>query len=301
LDFPLAVRSLAEFYLKKRLIILNDGPIRIDPRLGRPLPYLASWFADAFGLNNDKIRNKFALTLSYAALIVSIRDDLLDSKVSTANAHICLANMYSTKYFMTFESILPSRSEFWYIFSNCLNKWAEYESWHFIFRYDAHINPLSRHFLKRASSYLVDITLPTLSAIAIITNNKNKIHTITKFLRDYYMGFRIVDDIRDWREDLKVRSFNHSSILYYVSKKIKSRRRLTTEAVMSVFSNGNCIKEIYDSIKTFYIAARDDIISFNSSSLEKFIDTQISLQEDERNNFNHRMSEFYNRLNDLLV
>src|ERR671921_261752 len=95
---PKEISSIADHYLKRRLRILTNEPIRVDPRLGDPLPFLALWFADSFGLSNKLVINKLALTLSYAAIIVSIRDDLIDGralvngKMTSEHAQIAAAN-----------------------------------------------------------------------------------------------------------------------------------------------------------------------------------------------------------------
>jgi hypothetical protein len=300
-EFPKSLRTLAEYYLKTRLAILNDDPITIDPRFGRPFPYLVFWFANSFGFKKPEVINELALSLSYISLTVSLRDDLHDEKVSDLHNHVCLANLYFEKYYNIFKNFINGKSKFWYVYSSCLNEWAKYEIWNILFNYENYINPLSETFLKESSRYLVAITLPSLAALAVLTRNEGKIGYILDYLRHYWMGWKIVDDLRDWEIDLHKAKLNHSCVLYYALKKAKRRYELEKEYVISILLSTDSIDAIYNAIQGFYIAAKHDISVFNSGSLDKFMDTQISFYDDEKRNVLQSRSNSYNRLFRLLL
>jgi hypothetical protein len=303
---PASISSLAKYYLTKRLLILMQKPLIIDRRFGRPIPYLAYWFANAFGLDNEKIVRQLGLTLSYISLAVSARDDLLDGrihlgrKVVSEHAHVCLTNMYYDKYFRIFKSILAPESEFWYILSCCLNNWSNYERWSFLFNSDDKINPLSKKFLSESSSYLVAITLPTITATAILTGNQDKIPQITKFLRHYWMGWKIVDDIRDWQKDLKLSNFNHSSVLYYVKSKLDKQCKLNAEIVTSMFLDDLFVKDIYEAIFYWYRAAKQDATYFDYPTLIAFMDSQIEFHTSERDYLLRSKVQFSEHISQIL-
>jgi hypothetical protein len=299
-SFPKSISPLAEHYLKNRLFILTEKPVKIDVRSGMPFPYLAYWFAKAFSLD-DKIINKLASTLTYISLTVSIRDDLLDGTVQSAHGHVCLANLYYDKYFRIFKSIFPPNSIFWHILSNCLNEWSRYESWSYLFEYKNQIKPFSQAFLKESSRYLVAITLPTLAAIAIVTNNQTKIPQITKFLKNYWMGWKVVDDTKDWQSDLRMPNFNHSCILYYVSDKINRKNVLSKDSIFSAFLSTDFINLVYGTIQKFYRRARRDVLTFKSPYLTRFMDTQIVFYKEEREEIINTRSIFYDQLDKLIV
>src|SRR5215203_4350169 len=81
LVLPASISSIAKYYLTKRLLILTQKPLAIDRRLGRPIPYLAYWFANIFGLDDQKVVRQLGLTLSYISLAVSAKDDLVDGRI----------------------------------------------------------------------------------------------------------------------------------------------------------------------------------------------------------------------------
>lgn len=287
---PKEVSSIAEYYLKKRLRILTNEPIRVDPRLGDPLPFLALWFADSFGLSNKRVVNKLALTLSYAAIIVSIRDDLIDGKavvdgrMASEHAHIATANFYYDKYYSVFKALFPSRSIFWSILCDCLNEWSRYETWSFIFNREAKkvFNPLSQNFLLDSSRYLVAITVPTIAATSILTKNQSMLNGIRKFLTNYYAGFRIADDLRDWLEDLDAPKYNHSSVIYYMLSKRRSNQKFDTVSAINMFLNDDFVSRIYGTLISFYQAAKKDAAVFKSHYLQEFMDTQIEFYTEAR-------------------
>ncbi|MDQ3902814.1 MAG: hypothetical protein M3247_04045 [Thermoproteota archaeon] len=304
---PESISSLARYYLTKRLFVLIKKPLAIDRRFGRPIPYLAYWFAMCFGLDDQKIISQLGLTLSYISLAVSARDDLIDGRILlnhkriSEHAHVCLANIYYDKYFWIFTNLIPRGSEFWYLLSRCLNNWSNHESWGFLFSAENKTNSLSEKFLSHSSSYLVAITLPTIAAAAFLTGNQDKIPQITKFLRHYWMGWKIVDDIRDWQKDLDVPNFNHSSVLYYIKSKLDKGSTLNAESVTSMFLDELFIKNVYGAILRWYKAAKRDITCFDSPNLTEFMDSQIEFHTRERDSLLRSKLEFSQRINQILL
>ncbi len=297
--FPDPIKPLAEYYVTKRLNILNP-PARVDGRKGMPIPYLAYWVSDIFGLKDENIIRELGLSLTYISLVVSVRDDLLDNKMWSEHAHICMANVYYDKYYNTLKRIVDSTSPFWSLLSDCLNEWGKYESWSFLFKHDNQMDPFSDRFLVESSRYLVAITLPTLAAIAFITGKEAKIPKIQKFLRNYWMGWKIMDDFRDWKKDLNTPNYNHSSVLFYALKKVKSLGgELNERSIISIFMNPEFINDIYNSIKEFYLIARQEVVDLEPSYLTRFIDTQLSFQEDERSGTLETKLEFSRAISKL--
>jgi hypothetical protein len=305
--FPGTLSKLADYYLRKRLDILGEKSLVVDRRLGRPFPYMAFWFADSFGLANSEDIRKLALSLVYISICVSARDDLVDAKLklngrkAATHALICLTDLYYNKYFQIFKALLPPSSRFWYIMSNCFNDWESYEAWSFLFNSLNDFDPLSQHFLKKSSQYLLAITLPTIAATAFLTNNESKIPQITRFLRYYWMGWKMVDDIKDWKRDINTPKFSHSSVIHHAIKKYGMRNKLTERNMQSMFLSKNYVNEIYSSLLGWYKKAQHNLSSFDSKYLEEFMNSQIQLHRDERNLHLNRIAKFNEGIKDLLL
>jgi hypothetical protein len=290
---PKKLLPLADYYLKERLMFfLHSNEIRIDPRFGRPVPYLVYWFSETLKLHDKRIVDQLALSLCYISVVVSIRDDLADGRVVlngtkvSEHAHIALANYFYSKYYNIFRNIFSQRSIFWSILCYNLNQWSRYETWDFLLEKEPKYSPLTESFLRRSSDYLVAITVPTLAAIAILTKKYYHIPRLRNFLIDYCMGWKITDDLRDWRSDLSVPNRNHSTVIFQAMKYIENfnPNSVDTELVESLFLiNKEFIDSIYAAVLRNYNNARKDVQTLNSRYLNEFIDSQIEFYSEERN------------------
>ena len=57
---------------------------------------------------------------------------------------------------------------------------------------------------------------------------------------------------------------------------------LNEKSIISIFMNPKFVNEIYNSVRQFHLIARQEVVDFQPSDLTRFIDTQLSFQEDER-------------------
>src|SRR5215208_3438748 len=129
---PVPMRSLAKHYLEERLVVTRDGAM-VEKKTGRAYPYVAYWFSEALGLKDKGIVRKLGLSLTYVALFVSMRDDLVDGRpildngsVASEHSLIALANWYYDKYLQIFKEIFAPASRFWFLFIGCMNQWSTY-------------------------------------------------------------------------------------------------------------------------------------------------------------------------------
>lgn len=289
-----ALSRLAEYYLNKRLFILNEKPVKLDPRQGRPAPYLAFWFSTALGLHDPQKLDQLALTLSYASIICSIRDDLIDGRVvlngklASEHAHVSLANFFYDKYLHIFKKIFTPSSTFWYILSESLNEYGMYEYWNFLtnnrmmkVKGAKIVNPLSVSFLKRSSQYMVNVFFPTIAAIYLLTDNDRRLARAKHFLVNYFAGVRIADDLRDWEKDMKSANYNCSSVIHFALQQ-GQRKKIGIEGIQSMFFNQDFVTTLYGVILRLYNSARKDASLINSKYLVEFMDGQIDFYQAEK-------------------
>jgi|SRR5581483_3401316 len=279
--------ALAEYYLKKRLFVLNEKPVKLDRRLGRPTPYLAFWFADAFGLKDKQKVNQFALTLSYSSIICSIRDDLVDGRVklngelASEHAHVSLSNFFCDRYLKIFKNIFPPDSTIWYVLSESLNEYGLYEYWNFLNNKENRFDPLSAQFLKRSSQYMKVVFLPTIAAISLLTGDESKINRIKSFLTNYFMGVRIADDLRDWQRDLKTPNYNCSTVIHHALR-CGNRREIGLDGMRSMFFSKVFVTSLYEALLISYMTAKRNASLFHSRYLDEFMNSQLEYYKAER-------------------
>jgi len=299
---PNSLKSLAEYYVRKRLIILSDKArtIKFDPYLGRPVPYTVFWFAEAFGLTNKEVTRRLALGLVYSSIATTIRDDIIDNELLSELSYFALEKTYLHRYLAVFNELFNPDSKFWYYLVNCIKELARYESWNLTSNYEHSFDPFSESFLKESSRYFSAVVMPTLAALAIATNNERKIPIVRKFVKHFSMGWRIYDDLKDWRMDLKVKNLNHSSTLIYTLQNVGGKSKLNEEVVQSMFLSTDFVKKAYGAMLSFFRSARKDVSAFNCSYLSRFMDEQISFHTRKRDSILRSSSDFYKQLSKIL-
>jgi hypothetical protein len=276
-------RSVARFYTEERLNILRGREsIRVtDQRMGRPIPYLAFWFADALGLDNRR-RRLAGLSLVYNSIAVTMRDDIADSRLAKSPENSKLARFWSKKYTETLREIFLSDHEFRKATSWADAEWKRFEEWSSIPLGNASRHPFSEDFLKETSRYYVASTLPTLVAISHAAGKEMEVPRIKRFMTMFSMGWKIFDDLMDWEGDLAARELNRSSILIYVWNRTDRKKEVDRMESLSWFLDNEFVEEAYGAMIAFFLEAQRAVRSLRSSYLDRFMEELIGFQTDKR-------------------
>ena len=301
-SLPNFLQPLLEHFVRRRLTLLpnNDRSPQLDPRIGRPVPYSTFWFAKAFDFTNKPITRRLALGMLYSSISTTIRDDLLDQKPSSQLQHLALVNLFLHKYLEGFTDLFDSDSMFWYYYAIADKEIAQYEIWNLTSHYKQGLDPFSESFLIESSRYFSAVVMPTLVAVAIISDNEKQVPMVSNFLKHFSMGWRVFDDLMDWRKDLTVRDLNHSSILYSVKQNFDGRFNLDEAAVLSMFLSDDFVKKMYNPILYFFKKAREDILPLNCNYLTRFMDEQLTFHTIKRDALLQANSDFYNKLGKIV-
>ena len=227
-SLPPALVALAEYYTKGRLkVVKGTWAFRVpDKRMGRPIPYLAFWAAGALGLADEHIRRLSGLSLVCSSIATTIRDDVLDSPgYNSGKAR--LDGFWSRKYLETLKEVFPDQRGFKRVTSSADAEWGRYTRWQSDPRGFGHLRPFSADFLWESSRYYIACALPPLSAIAYAVGRKEEVPRITRYLREFSMGWKIFDDLMDWEKDLTVKEMNRSSVLLYLRNQMSRKEDLS--------------------------------------------------------------------------
>ena len=115
------------------------------------------------------------------------------------------------------------------------------------------------------------------------------------------MGWKIVDDVKDWKDDLSRKDFNQSSILYLALTRSRTLGiDLNEAAMLSFFMDQAFINDIYSTIKQFYLVARNEIADLKSGFLTEFIDREIDYHQSKKEYLTRTNSEFYESIINLV-
>lgn len=279
--------DISNYYLFERLPLLS-GPVTIDRRFGAPIPYMIYWLSEHLALQDQNIIDDLALSLLYVSLANCARDDLVDEDTHFRNSElVSFANTLYCRYLEIFKSLFPETSSFWSLLAKSQQKWAEYEIWSHNYSPSSTMDTFSGEFLSRSSSYLVSITFPSLAAVAFLTKNRDKIKEIYHFLENYWMGWKILDDIKDWHKDIIKQDFNKSSFLYSVLARVNEMGiELNKNSVLSLYHNEIFIKSVYTNVDRFYSDALSVLSDPKPIKFIEFINRQIDYNHSQVRNFN---------------
>jgi len=307
--FPDSIKPLLNHYIKKRLIIIPSNEKTyartFDYELGRPVPYATFWFAHAFGLKDKTVIRRLGLGLIYSSLSTTIRDDIIDGEGPPNPERTQLLHYYNNKYLEIFNDLFPPESPFWFHLSKGILETSRYEHWNLFFDSNLNVNPFSEQFLSESSRYFTAVVMPTLVALAILTENAEGIEVVYKFLQNFSMGWRIYDDLCDWRKDLTKAQLNHNSILLYTKQKIQEFTELNENSVGLMFVDRDFISDSYGAILGFFEKAQKDVSKLNNKYLDKFMEEQISFHTKRRDIIYQKADElnsrFFEQLKNILT
>jgi hypothetical protein len=275
---PTAVKDVAQYYLSKRVKVLRDGdfvpPHSLSPR---PIPYLAFWFARDFGLDDVQVRRLLGLSLVYVCLSASPSDDLLDGSVFAMRQQMYLARWFWERYFLALRNLFSAGSPVWWFVSKSITDWGNGENSTQFQGIDGETDPLSAGFLRKTSRYMVALMLPTLAGVAFLSDRPKAVNAIRRFTNHYCMGWRILDDLRDWSDDSLRAEIKNSCVLSFLRNcaGIPRNAPLTQELIVSLFSDQAVIGQIYSAMKGFYVAAKREAGCLKATYVTRFIDQQL--------------------------
>ena len=307
LALPESVKAVAQYYSSKRILVFlnkEQQTIMIDPELGRPIPYVVFWFAEALGLTDKNVAKKLALGLLYATLAYVILDDIIDEENNPSLLNITLSNIYLYNYLAAFDNLFDTTSSFWHYLADSLKQFMNNLSEDFTFKHEDHnilgIDPFSKQFLFRSCRSYSVLVMTILVAIAYSTKNEVKIPMIEQFWRNYAMAHRLHDDLNDWQEDLKMEDLNHSPILIYALQTYGEELKLSEEEVLGMFLRDDFVNKIYGVILDMVKAAKEDASTFNGVYLSRYMDEQVMFHTKNRNGLLRTNSSFQSELSSIL-
>lgn len=300
---PPAMQGVAHYYLTERIKVLHtrDYVFATHPLSPRPIPYFAFWFAHAFGLEDAQVRRLLGLSLVYVCLSSSARDDLLDGSGFAPQQQTYLSGWFWQRYISALEKLFDAESSIWRLLSKSKADWERCERWAISENRDQAAAPLSAAFLRNSSRYLAALIFPALAGVALLSNRAEKVSAIRRFVCDYCMGWRILDDWRDWRDDLEA-NIDSNSVLAFLRIRagVPKRVRLTRELAVSVLSDQAVVDRIYSGMARFCLAARREAVSLQAGYVTRFIDEQLLGYEAELARLRAEKANFRNSLTRLL-
>jgi hypothetical protein len=297
------IRPLARYYTEVRLKVCQPkGIISLkDQRLGRPIPYLAFWFADALGLADRQLRRLSALSLTCSTIATTIRDDMVESTPSSRSGMSELARLWDQRYVQTLREVFPTREESRKVASWAKEEWSTYDEWESRPLGAEGRRPFSAAFLRESSRFYLACALPPLMAIAQAAGRREEVPRIEKFLMEFSMGWKIFDDLMDWEIDLAAADLNRSSVLLYIQNRTGGGGAPDELEVLSWFLDRDFVEDAYGAMIGFLLRASKTIASLRSSYLNRFMGEQIGFQTMKKNSLLESATLLVSPMNAMLA
>jgi hypothetical protein len=274
---PPSVKKVAKYYLTERVraLPLSTQVGRPHPLVARPVPFIVFWFSKALGLECRETQRNLALSFLYACLSVCPNDDLLDRRAFAARHQLYLAHWFWDRYYRVFDNLFPSKSPIWHILADCTAAWRRSDQRSLVPKDMSGTAALSPRYLSMTSEYLRALMFPTLAAVALLSGKAHHLTPLRRFAWNYCIGFRIVDDLRDWRDDYAKRNRSQSCVINLLLSKLKRGLRASQETLTCILTDDLVTSEIYACIEKFYLRARREAEKLGAVYVERFVDEQL--------------------------
>jgi hypothetical protein len=300
-SLPDEVRGLGDYYLTQRLFILprENQEVIDDPELGRPVPYAVFWLSEAMGGLDSELSRKLALAMVYSSIITTIRDDLEDDSILSKGGHERLYEYFAAKHIGIFRMLFPQGSRFWDIYERCEGEIRVYTEWRKASFDVGKIVPYGDGFLWDSSRYFSAVVFPSLAAVGVLKGQEEKIPYVEAYLRFFSMGWRVYDDLKDWRIDLKYEDLNRSSLLCAVRQRSKGEK-VTESAVQSCLFDEKFIDETFGAVSSNFLRSIEAAKPLNSRYLTRFMEEQLSFHKRSKAGLLEGRSKFFRELEGIL-
>jgi hypothetical protein len=297
------MNEVSRYYVAERVKVLDNcnSSYPNHPLSPSPIPYLVFWFAQDFGFEDAQVRRLLGLGLVYVCLSSSPRDDLFDGSGFPRDQLTYLAHWFWEKYIHAFKKLFPTESRIWRLVLKSATDWKRCERWALSQKKHAAADPFSAAFLGNSARYLVALLFPALSGVALLSNQTARLTAIRRFALYYCMGWKILDDLRDWREDLEANiEISCVLALLRIRAGIPQSVPLSRELAVTLFSDQAVVGEIYSAMVRFCLLARREAASFQEGYVTRFIDEQMLGYETELAQMRVEKTNFENSLAQLL-
>jgi hypothetical protein len=233
------------------------------------------WFSKALGLACRETQRNLGLSFVYACLSATPNDDIFDRRAFAPRHQMYLSHWFWDRYYRVFDNLFPSESPIWHILADCTAAWRRSDQ-RSLFPQDlSGTAALSPRHLSMTSEYLRALMFPPLASVALLSGKAHHLSALRRFVWNYCIGWRIVDDLRDWRDDYVKRNRSQSCVINLLLSKLQPGVRVSRKTMACLMANDLVTSEIYASIEKYYLRARREAEKLGAVYVERFMDEQL--------------------------
>lgn len=271
-SLPLSLRQAGQFYLEQRRFTASEPPSRSIICL---LPF---WLGEPFNLKR-KICCQVSLASAYALLYFGIQDEVMDLADGEYKGHLLpVGNLFLLQLIRQYRELFPSNSLFWSSFDGYCEEWANSTLW----ERENHWNQA----LPYSSSDLILLARKAslmkicCAAMALLAGQEAAIEQLAAMVDYNQVAFQLIDDLRDWRDDLARENYTYLLTQVMAVRGIQEPAKLTEQEVEKAFFSTDVLESVLTTAERYNRQAQECVRSLKGLYLKSYLASLSSLCQD---------------------
>jgi hypothetical protein len=263
LSYPSNIRAQGHRYLEK-LHLLKD-----KNQSGGFCYLMPFWLMNTFKIERDICRN-IASGNVFGLLYFMSQDDVMDNFSDKANASILpLSSLFFTDFISSYRSLFPVDSIFWSYFDRYMREWAESVVWERENHWGTAAE-YSEEDLIKLSRKAAAMKIP-FAALCVLSDRLQEIESFSKMMDYDQIVYQMIDDWRDWKEDLKRGSYTYLLVQAMKYCKLQDASQLTEGHVKNAVFMGDAGEKVFEMAKNYNRLSLESIDHIDSPYLKSYI------------------------------
>lgn len=269
-SYPFYIRDLGLSYLEK-LHLVKDK----NSRRGGFCYLMPFWLKDSFNIDSETCRI-IALGNIFGLLYFMSQDEVIDNRSSGYEVSLSpLSTMFFLDFTAQYRLIFSSDSLFWSYFEKYIGEWSQSVAWEHK-KHWRHVEVFSEEDFILLSRKAAPFKIP-FAAIGILAGNEQKIQAFSDMMDYDQVVYQIIDDWRDWREDLSKGNFTYFLMKAMEYCNIRDSSDLTETHVKKAIYIGNITEKVMEIAKKYNRLSRESISKVKINYLEAYLQLEADL------------------------
>lgn len=204
-QYPAGLDRLAGDYLEKQ-------DMRSNEKRRNSICYLLPfWFKNKYGIDADTCM-RLAEANAFGLLYFFTQDEVMDAPAGEYKGNLLpLSSLFNLELLSRYRSLFSSVSSFWKYYDKYFGEWAQSVAWERREHFGC-CTGFSEEDLVMLARKAAPLKIPC-AAICLLSGKESDIPAWERLIDCYHTVIQLVDDWRDWKEDLKT-----GNCSYFLSK-----------------------------------------------------------------------------------
>jgi hypothetical protein len=261
--YPPSLRRFDRVRPKERELFKGDNARKSIVYL---LPF---WLKDAFDLDQDTCR-LIAQAHIFAAFYFLTQDQVMDAGPEEYKGHLLpQGTLFFLDAMAPYRSLFDSDSPFWTFLEKYISELAESVCWERE-QHWGQAKEYKKGDLLRLARKAAPLKTPC-AAMSLLAGRQEDIGPLEKMVDHVLVALQLMDDLRDWREDLARGNYTYFLTRVMVAQGIPLSSSLTETDVRKALVAGSVLEEVLGLAIEYSQRALESILALHVPYLKKYI------------------------------